>query len=88
MLNRPSWLLGKWRLVNEFLNKSYRANEWIEKIEFQSSSDSAHKLVELGLNDKYILWFQFIVFNGLHVAFWVNTHFTCEFADTVDGLFL
>ena len=35
MLNRPSWLLGKWRLVNEFLNKSYRANEWIETIEFQ-----------------------------------------------------
>ena len=26
--------------------------------------------------------------NGLHVAFWVNTHLTCEFADAIDGLFL
>ena len=29
-----SWLLSKWRLVNEFLDKTYRANEWMDKIDF------------------------------------------------------
>ena len=34
-LNRPSWLLGKWKNIERFIDKTYYNNEWMDKLQLE-----------------------------------------------------
>ena len=57
LLNRPSWLLGKWKLVSIFLEKAYRANAWMDKLDLRNPTDFERVLIDSGVDLKFILWF-------------------------------
>ena len=88
LLNRPSWLLGSWLNTHRFLTTAYYETGWVNKIDFDSSviAEYSAKFRDLGLNCDLIVWIEFIVLNGLPVAFWVNSDLTCRLLTEIDRL--
>lgn len=82
LLNRPSWLMGGTKVVQQFLQYMYSDTSWVagvttggEGIAWEFSVLENHTLSE-----KCVIGF--IRTNGMALALWVNSQLVCSLLNT------